>query len=420
MATKKKPAPKKPAAKRAAAKKPAPRKPAPKKLAAPAKKPASRAKIAKAVEPPRPAKAHPLVAELQSKTAKARVAAAHQASALGPKAPPELAQALVRALQNPDRETRKAASEALVRLGPVGVSALAELAPRVGSGHELPRRAAMAIELAKLDRDHLPAALPVLAELVAVGAANEASLVQEVIDLVPALGLHALPLLPALVQRLEVTEGAEADAIVSAIRSAGPLGADAVAKAASESSGPFGAQLVRLLDAYDVAEHTLALGELSHHPDLQVRLAAVEALGRRRSREAVPHLLKALQDPSREVPATAQAALRNFSADAVRPVLSAFLLRLRQDAPEQRNRAVVISSELGVAGFDDIGPLLLDALGDDDASIRLRAAQGLHAVADDARAALPRLRNQRRDSSDQVRAAVEAAINAIEHAERHG
>lgn len=432
MPAKKKPA-KKPAPKKAPAMKPAPKKAAPAKAAKPARaaKPVAPKKAAKAAPaaakkpapaakpPPKPEAPHPVALALQARHAKARVEAAQKAGALGPRAPRQVAEALVAALQHPDRETRKAVSEALVKLGPAATSALSGVGLRIGSGGELARRAAVAIELAKLDHDHLPAALPVLAELVAVGAASEANLVEEVIDLVPALGIHALPLLPALVQRLEVTEGPESEAIVGAIRAAGPLGADAVTKAAQDSSGPFGAQLVRLLDAYDQPQHTLALGELSKHPDLQVRLAAVEALGRRRTREAVPHLLRALQDPSREVPAAAQAALRNFEADGVQPVLSAFLLRLRQDTPEQRNRAVVMASELSVSGFDDIGPLLLDALGDEDPGIRARAAQGLQALAEDARAALPRLRNQRKDSSDAVRAAVESAIQAIEHAGRH-
>jgi hypothetical protein len=413
------PAAKKTAARRAVAR------PAKKPVAKAAAKPAARVKpvakpaaakpVAKAPAPKAPpAKPDPLALALGSRAAAERVAAAEKAALLGPRASLEVARALVAALEQPDAETRDAALAALRALGTTAQPALAELAARLGEPGPMKKRGALALALARIDSDHLPAALPVLAELVAVGAASEHALLHETLELVPALGLNAVPLLPALLLRLEEATGDEAEAITRAVRSAGPLGAEAVLKATSQAAGPFGAQLVRLLDAHDRPEDTPALGELTRHPDLQIRLAAIQALGRRRTRSVLPELLRALQDPSPEVVGAAQAELQRLAPMEVEPVLAAFLVRLRQDAPEQRNRAVVAASQLGVASFDDVGPLLLDALGDADPAVRAGAAQGLGELAVSARAALPRLRAQRRDASEAVRQAVEATIAAIE------
>ncbi|MBS2028599.1 MAG: HEAT repeat domain-containing protein [Deltaproteobacteria bacterium] len=412
-------------AKRAATKKPTQKAaPAKKKTAArlataKAKKPAPKRAAAKAKPAPKPKpapppKLDPISAALDSKNPKDRVAAARKAEALGSHAPPAVAQALVRALNGADVETRRAVVAALIALGPAAHPALAPLSAALAEPSPVRKRAPLALALARIDHDHLPAALPVLAELVAVGAGSDKALVQETLQLVPALGVHAVPLLPALLLRLEDAAESEAAALTEAVKAAGPLGADAVHQAAKSAGGPFGAQLVRLLDAYDRPEHVLALGELSRHPDLAVRLAAVEALGRRKAREAVPDLLRALQDPSPEVVAAAQLELKRLPALVVEPILGAFLMRLRQDPPEKRNRAVVAAGELGVGTFDDLGPLLLDGLADPDVAIRVRAANGLTALAPLARSALPRLRGQRKDSSEAVRKAVEQAITAIE------
>jgi len=402
---------KKPAARSATApkaKRPAPQKAAPVKAKAKVEPPKPKAKV----EPP--PKLDPVSAALGSKNAKDRLAAIRQAEALGTRAPPAVAQALVRALSGADAETRRAVVSALVALGPAAHPALAPLAAALGESSPVRQRAPLALALARIDRDHLPAALPVLAELVAVGAATDKALVQETLQLVPALGVHAVPLLPALLMRLEDAGDAEAAALTEAVKAAGPLGADAVNQAAQRAGGPFGAQLVRLLDEYERPEHVMALGELSRHADLAVRLAAVEALGRRRVREAVPDLLRALQDPSPEVISAAQVELRKLQPLVVEPILGAWLMRLRQDPPEKRNRAIVAAGELGIGSFDDLGPLLLDGLADSDVAIRTRAANGLAALAPTARSALPRLRGQRKDPSEAVRKAVEQAISAIE------
>ena len=398
----------------AKAKKPAPKKAATKKVE-PKKAEPKKAEPKKVAPPPPPPKLDPISAALDSKNPKDRLAAARKAEALGSHAPPAVAQALVRALSGADVEIRRAVVSALIALGPAAHPALAPLASALAESSPVRKRAPLALALARIDHDYLPAALPVLAELVAVGAGSDKALVQETLQLVPALGVHAVPLLPALLLRLEDAAESEAAALTEAVKAAGPLGADAVHQAAKSAGGPFGAQLVRLLDAYDCPEHVLALGELSRHPDLAVRLAAVEALGRRKSREAVPDLLRALQDPSPEVIAAAQLELKRLPGLVIEPILGAFLMRLRQDSPEKRNRAVVVAGELGVGSFDDLGPLLLDGLADADVAIRVRAANGLAALAPTARSALPRLRGQRKDSSEVVRKAVEQAITAIEH-----
>lgn len=402
---------KKPKARTAAAQKA--KKPTPAKAA----KPPRRVKPPPPAVAPRPAPSRadaPIVLGLEAPAAADRVSAARRAEALGKKASAAVATALTQALQRQDAATRKAVLAALVALGPAAEPAVPFLVEQIRGSAPLPVRGALAVALVKLDTPHTAGALGVLQEVLLRAGPSEAALVTEVLGLCQALGPLAAPLLPALLQRLQKASAHAASALLAGIGALGPLATPAIRDALLAGQSAQGEALVRLVDGFDRPEHTLSLGELTHAPALPVRLAAIAALGRRRAREGLPDLLKALQDPSREVAAAAVQALKTFEPARLQPVLAAFLTRLRQDPPEARNRAVVTLAELGIAAFDEIGPLLLDGLGDAEASTRARAARGLEALAVEGRAALPRLRAQRKDPHEAVRAAVEAAIGAIE------
>jgi hypothetical protein len=402
--------------KKPTARKTAPRAASKAKSKAPAKKPATKAKKLPPapIKPPVSRADAPIVLGLEAKSSAERMEAARRAEAQGRKASPAVATALTAALQRPDAATRKAVLTALVALGPAAEPALPFLVEQVRGSAPLAVRGALAVALVKLDTPHTPAALGVLAETLQGAGASDGGLVADVLGLVQALGPLAAPLLPALLQRLQKASAHAASALLSAIRAIGPLATPAIRDALLAGEKSQGEALVHLVDAFNRSEDTLALGELVHAPALPVRLAAIAAIGRRRAREGLPDLLKALQDSSRDVAAASVTALRTFEPSRLQPVVAAFLTRLRQDPPEQRNRAVVTLSELGIAAFDEIGPLLLDGLADAEVSTRARAARGLEALAIEGRAALPRLRAQRKDPHEAVRAAVEAAIIAIE------
>jgi len=347
----------------------------------------------------------PAAKKIAAKKIAAKAPAAKPKASPKPKPAPALRHLVALTGSNP-----KARSDAEAALRKQGPSAVAELRASLGQG-PLTQRAALAMSLVRVDVDALAAALPTLTEL--IGSSNKAQMA-ELLQLATALGSRAEPLVPALLDRLEHASEPQAKAIVAAVRAAGALGARLVDDAATRATGAQAARLVALLDGFDRPEHTARLAALVHHPEPGARLAAVRALGRRRGRESLPPLLRALQDPEVEVTRAAQLELRKIPATMSEPVIASFLQRLRQDPAAARNRVVVVLSELGVASFEDIGPLLLDALGDDDPAHRAGAARGLLELAPTAHAALPRLRNQRKDRVEAVRAAVEAAIAAIE------
>lgn len=191
----------------------------------------------------------------------------------------------------------------------------------------------------------------------------------------------------------------------------GHVGAEAVRRALAKEPTP---ERVRLLSRLGRPDEIRRLRELARHVDPAVRLAAVEALGERRSREALPELLHALSDGQAEVADRAQAELARFDPDEARTVVVAWLGSLRQLKAAERTGAVLRAGRLGLVGFDGIGPFLLDALGEANAAWRREAAEQLGVFGTEARAALPRVRAARKDTDAATRDAVEAALRRIE------
>jgi HEAT repeat protein len=109
-------------------------------------------------------------------------------------------------------------------------------------------------------------------------------------------------------------------------------------------------------------------------PDLIVRAAAGRALGRLGSREAVPELVKALEDRASEVRVVAAAALWRLPDPSAVPAL---LVCVRD-----RDKAVREWSALalGVAADNRAVPELIRLLNDSERSVRLAAVRSLGRV----------------------------------------
>src|SRR5262249_10564766 len=134
-----------------------------------------------------------------------------------------------------------------------------------------------------------------------------------------------------------------------------------------------------------------------------IRAAAAEALGGI-DPAAVPALIRALQDPEKEVRQAAISALGAAGAEAAAAVPDLVAL-LPQDGP----RGLHVVRPLGAIGPAAV-PALIRALRGRDADVRSRAAQALRLIGPEARAAAPTLVEVLRDPEARVRVRAAEAL----------
>jgi len=137
--------------------------------------------------------------------------------------------------------------------------------------------------------------------------------------------------------------------------------------------------------------------------DWRVRRAAAAALGEIGDAAAVPGLLAALRDESWQVREAAAAALGEIGAPAVPGLLAA----LGDESWQVREAAAAALGEIGAPAV----PGLLAALGDANANVRQAAAEALGQIGD--ATAVPGLLHALRDAEARVRRAAAAALGEI-------
>jgi HEAT repeat protein len=111
---------------------------------------------------------------------------------------------------------------------------------------------------------------------------------------------------------------------------------------------------------------------------VEVRLAAIEALGQKRIAAAAPALVEQLSHPSREVARAAVVALGQIREQSAIDGLAALFHTKRtfeQDDPQLRKDIV---ATLGRIGGDRSLPVLMDAMGDPDVRVRFAAQDVLY------------------------------------------
>ncbi|NOY91813.1 MAG: HEAT repeat domain-containing protein [Deltaproteobacteria bacterium] len=164
------------------------------------------------------------------------------------------------------------------------------------------------------------------------------------------------------------------------------------------------AALWRLPDAAAVP----SLIRLTHDSDPSARQWAVLALGVARDRRSVTGLVALLTDPVEDVRMDAIRSLGRVGHPTALTPLSA-LARDAERPLEERLEA--LNSIASLSGPDKVNALV-QVLGDDQAQVRLRAAEALGQVGD--ALAVPALRRRRQRERDAtVRGALDAAVSAI-------
>jgi HEAT repeat protein len=244
---------------------------------------------------------------------------------------------LVAVLASRYPEVRASAAAGLAERGPAGQAALIE-ATVAGTD---PVRAAAVVQLRGIGRKALPALLD---------RADEA---------IPAAQADILRLLAAYGEPLGLEHATRqlTDAPDLIVRR---LAVQAVAACGDEATA--------------VTPLVTALTDTA----VEVRLAAIEALGQKRIAAAAPALVEQLNHPSREVARAAVVALGQIREQSAIDGLAALFhtkRRFEQDDPQLRKDIV---ATLGRIGGDRSLPVLMDAMGDPDVRVRFAAQDVLY------------------------------------------
>lgn len=174
--------------------------------------------------------------------------------------------------------------------------------------------------------------------------------------------------------------------------------------------------LIRTASAQDAAEWSRRLGA----PDLGQRREAAYQLGRigPGAKEALPALVKAVDDPDKQVWSLALTAIANLGPAAL-PALPDLLRALdghsgraasdRERLPQLQIRVGYALSRLGAGAR----PALIEALHSPDAGVRQGAACGLGGMGPDAAEAVPALMVALTDSNPEVVREARDALGAI-------
>jgi HEAT repeat protein len=233
-----------------------------------------------------------------------------------------------------------------------------------------------------------------------------------------ALGRLGPTAVPALVDALKARDPAIRRRSAEALGSLGPVAAEAaagLAKALRDRDPEVRAGAARALGRIgDGAKRTVSsLAKALRDKAAPVREEAAIALGNLvpRAAKASKALARALRDVDQNVQFAAADALGNIGDDG-KDAVGALLWCLRNGPDEIQWRAAR-SLALIRPEAKHVIETLVDALRDEDWRVRKHAACALGALGAYARKALKHLEHLRSDSHDDVRTAVEEAIEAI-------
>ncbi len=297
---------------------------------------------------------------------------------------------------------------------------LAEWSRQLREGKPLERRrAATALGLGPFGKSAVPALVD------ALGTSDE-DVRRCAIHALGDIGPEAATALPALTKLLQRND-VRRDTILHALGRMGPSAIPLLLDVVRKNPPRYGYAACHEAIASVGKEAVPHLEKLLQHEDATTRAQAAHTLCHFRKRdvaEAVPALLRALEDPDVQVRRWAAEALEKLAAEEntrpaaliVLPTLSKPALPilrplLGDNSPEVR---LAVVDRLGRASLDTL-PLLLMALDDPDRKVRRRATEGLDRDVHDLEEALPRLVKALDDPDEDVRFAIIRAIGLSAH-----